>query len=101
MNEISNEDLQPADIPAPDADWNAIGVFALRFNGYETWGSFEKCAEIAEARSHETLTDLRTCLFFEQRRWRHYGDIPDEDAMTYIRQVLEKIRVKVMAGETR
>jgi hypothetical protein len=40
------------------------------------------------------MTELRTCLFYEQRRWRHFGEVPDEAAMSYIREVLEQIRVR-------
>jgi hypothetical protein len=38
---------------------------SLTFNGYNVWGSFETCAEIANAQRHDSLTNLRTCLFFE------------------------------------
>ena len=53
------------------------------------------CAEIANARRHNSLTDLRTCLFFEQRRWRHFGEDPEGEDMAYIREVVEKIRGRV------
>jgi hypothetical protein len=92
MTEISDADLRLIDIPSSDAEWGEIGAFALTFNGYEYWGSFEKCAEIANAKRHDSLTDLRTCLFFEQRRWRHYGFEPDDAAMQEIRLLLEQIR---------
>lgn len=85
------------DIPNPDASWREIAEFALTFNGYEVWGSFEKCAEIANAKRQDSLTDLRTCLFFEQRRWRHFGEDPDGEAMAYIRALVEKIRRRVSA----
>jgi hypothetical protein len=99
MPDIANLDLTLTSIPRPDADWETIGAFALMFDGYHAWGSFEKCAEIANAQRDGTLTELRTCLFFEQRRWRHFGDLPDEAAMAYICSMIEKIRVKVAAGE--
>ena len=92
--------LAPAQVPSPDADWSAIGAFALTFNGYQYWGSFGRCAEVAnrwsdawyrEQRLPPALIELRTCLFFEQRRWRHYGRIPDEEAMTYIRALVRAI----------
>jgi len=92
MREIINKDLTLSNIPNPDASWDEIGEFALTFAGYNVWGSFDRCAEIANARSHESLTDLRTCLFFEQRRWRHIGVNPDQKTMIYIREVVEKIR---------
>jgi hypothetical protein len=103
-NELSNADLRTSHLPPPDAGWHEIGRFALSFNGYEKWGSFGKCAEIgnqcAEAfrRSGavpDSLTELRTCLFFEQRRLRHYGFDPDEEAMVYIGALVEGIRERV------
>ncbi len=99
MREIANRDLRLADLPPAEADWGRIAKFALTFNGYTVLGSFEKCAEIANAQRHSSLTDLRTCLFFEQRRWRHFGEHPDDDAMAYIRRVLGQIRDRVAAGD--
>jgi hypothetical protein len=99
MREITNSELTLADIPGPKADWGTIGKFALTFDGYKAWEPSEKCAEIANARRHDSLKDLRTCLFYEQRRWRHFGDDPDEQAMAYIRDVVEKIRNRVAAGQ--
>jgi len=98
VREIGNKNLTMADIPSPDASWREIAEFALTFDGYEFWGSFEKCAEIANAKGQHSLTDLRTCLFFEQRRWRHFGEDPDREAMMYIRALVEKIRSWVSAG---
>jgi|ERR1700722_481239 len=91
--------LVVSDIPSPDADWSTISEFALTFNAYEALGSLEACAEIANARTAITLTDLRTCLFYEQRRWRHFGEKPDPSSMEYIRGILEKIRAKIGAGD--
>lgn len=99
MREIVNKDLTLSDIPSPDAGCGEFDEFALTFDGYSVWGSFGKCAEIANARRHESLTDLRTCLFFEQRRWRHFGEDPDEEAMMYLRGVIEKIRSRVIEGD--
>jgi len=108
FEEIANADLTEHDLPSPAAEWHQTGKFALTFNGYDHWGSFGKCAEIgnrwAETYAErqalpDSLTDLRTCLFFEQRRWRHYGWDPDEQAMCYIRALVEAIRGKVLAGE--
>jgi hypothetical protein len=91
---VPNRELLAEKLPPADADWDAIQRFALTFDGYKRWGSAERCGEIANARRHSTMTELRTCLFYEQRRWRHFGDVPDEAAMTYIREVLEQIRVR-------
>ncbi len=92
---IANDRLRADRMPPPDADWNAIQRFALTFDGYAHWGGHAPCAEVANSRRQGTLTELRTCLFFEQRRWRHYGYAPDEKAMAYIRGLLEQIRTRV------
>ena len=92
---IDNDDLSPTDIPDASADWDVIGEFALSFPGYDIHGSFERCADIANEQRHATLTDLRTCLFFEQRRWRHFGEEPDGEAMQYIKSLVQKIRERV------
>ena len=92
---MHGQKLALEEIPLPDADWDEIGAFALTFDGYEHHGSFDKCADIANGRQHDTLVDLRTCLFFEQRRWRHFGDGPTGDALEYIRELVRSIRNKV------
>ena len=99
VREIVNKNLTLSDIPSLDAGWDEFSEFALTFDGYNVWGSFDKCAEIANDRRHESLTDLRTCLFFEQRRWRHFGEHPDEEEMMYLRGVIEKIRSRVSKGD--
>jgi hypothetical protein len=95
MRSISNDRLRPDDVPSPDADWDAIQAFALTFDGYSASGSFEACAEIANRGEAATLTELRTCLFFEQRRWRHFGEEPDGDDLAGIRRLVELIRICV------
>lgn len=79
-NEIPNSELTSDAIPGPTGGWVEIGRFALTYDGHMRWGSFEKCAEIANARRDDTLDELRTCSFFEQRRWRHFGEGPDVKA---------------------
>jgi hypothetical protein len=96
---ITNDQLTVTIIPSPKSKWPAIQNFALTYDGYESWGSFEKCAEVANAGRCATLTELRTCLFFEQRRWRHFGESPDREAMKYIRGLVEGIHGKVQAQD--
>ena len=50
---------------------------------------------MANERRSKSLTDLRVCLFFEQRRWHHFGSHPDDEAMAYIRELLDRIRAHV------
>lgn len=99
MEKIENIRLTLEDVPPPNAGWQEIQEFALTFDGYQFWGSFEKCAEIANAHRNHSLVELRTCLFFEQRRWRHFGEEPDEKAMDYIMNLINEIRKKVAASD--
>lgn len=104
MEEIPNSALKDNMLPERSSNWPEISSFAHTFNGYEHWGSFEKCGNIANIILEEyktsgklpaKLTDLRTCLFFETRRWRHYGYEPDEEALRYVQALVEAIRVCV------
>ena len=83
-----------------DADWSEISQYAYSFQGQKYWGSFDKCSEIAMKYSKKyqesgTLPEspelLRTCLFFEQRSFRHMGWPPSENELTYIRDILRKL----------
>jgi hypothetical protein len=106
--DIPNEDLTLTDVPAPDAPfWPDIVPFALTYDGYVE-GGFDACARFGNAAKAayaasgelpQTLTDLRTCMFFEQRRWRHFEESPDSAWMKYIRALLEAIRRKVESNE--
>jgi len=108
FDQIANVDLKSQDIPEPNAKWYRICEFALTFDGYDRWGSFNRCAEIGNQSAQayaerqvlpDSLTDLRTCLFFEQRRWHHFGGAPEGEAIVYIRALLEAIRHKIRAKE--
>ena len=98
-DEIDNENLSLSDIPRPSDPFERVQQFGYTFNGFKKLGSFEACAVIANEQRHNTLTELRACLFFEQRRWHHYGDTPEEEARAYQRELVEKIRSKLEANE--
>ncbi len=99
MRRIPNSYLTLSDIPSPGADINSIGLFALTFDGQEHWGSVEECARVADPQRQSTLTDLRTWLYFERRRWRQLGEAPDEKSEDYWRSLVEEIRARVQAEE--
>lgn len=98
--ELANSELSPGDIPSFKEPWSRIEPFALTFDGYKYWGSIDKCAQIA-AKTPGTLTELRTCLFFEARRWKHLGKMPDPVSMRRIRALVYAIAQKVRAGDLR
>lgn len=91
MPEIASNDLRASDLPGEQAALQELISFAHTFNGYARWGSLERCAEIANGKDHSSLDSLRTCLFFEARRWRHYGMDPDAEAERYWRWLISKI----------
>ena len=67
-------------LPDP-SDRSAVFEFAMSFDGYQHYGSFEASADAAKARRRASLEDLRNELFFEARASRHRGD--DEFLKTY------------------
>ena len=99
MRLIPNSYLTLSDIPSPDADIDTIGLFALTFAGQENWGSVAECARVTDSQRQSTLTDLRTWLFFERRRWHQFQEAPDEEAERYWRSLVEKIRARVKADD--
>ena len=98
--DVANAQLSVADIPSFMESWSRIEPFALTFDGYQYWGSIDKCAEVA-AKTPATLTHLRTCLFFEARRWSHLKKQPDEKALKRIRALVFAIKEKVKNGDLR
>ena len=101
IQNVSNDELTPADIPSFKEAWPRIEPFALTFDGFRYWGSVEKCAEVARTKRPGSLTELRTCLFYEARRWKLAGKLPDAASIKYIRALVYAIREKVNSGDTR
>jgi len=99
MQQIPNDHLTVETVPTPDADWQSIGAFAKTFNGDFYAGSPARAAEIAASQRHSTLSELRTCLFYEWRRYRAVGIAPDDRAMGYVHELLDKIRRKLEKDE--
>ncbi len=94
---IWNGSLAPIHVPAPTAPWLDVARFALTFDGYQFWGSTHDCFAVAKLRSCETLSDFRTCLFFEQRRIRFDGREPTQSEWPYIRWLVDQIRFALEA----
>lgn len=112
--------LTPEIVPEPDAPWldpethlldhldapltDVVG-FALSFDGYAAMGENLRHAANHAAEQWrkdgvvpETLVKLRSYLFYEQRRWRHFQRTPTEADLTYMRALIEAIRVYVSSG---
>lgn len=96
--------LTPRDVPSQGAEWSTINRFARSIDGYERCGSFEACARIGNgvrdrfrrtAELPADLFELRIALFFEQRRFHHFGEEPKGGDMEYIRRLVAAIRREV------
>jgi hypothetical protein len=92
-----SEDFKIA-VPRPDADWLTIWRFALTYNGYDHHG--DRAGDMSNrARDRweqsgvlpRTLDSARTALFFEQRRYHHFGTDPDAKSERYIRELVGRI----------
>jgi hypothetical protein len=96
---IENEDLILDKIPTEDAEWWKILKFAQHtFNGFQVHGSVGKCGEVATKvieKKTESLTDLRTCLFFLVRQSRFTGEDSHESTE---RELVRRIRENVSRG---
>jgi hypothetical protein len=117
--EIANVELTEQDLPAPNADEEAMWKFARTFDGYRCIESkppipsehpVAKLGALANSARGDyfksgkvvlpkTLADLRACLFFEWRRLHHQGISADHEMMAYLHAILESIRQIVRAGE--
>jgi hypothetical protein len=108
-HEIPNEILGLEHLPKSDDDDQMVWIkFALTFDGYAEMGSQSSCAEFAnKAREdweksselpHE-LSQLRTALFYEQRRWRWSNEEPfTNEEWQYWRSLVDAIR-RILSGD--
>lgn len=67
---LDNNDMT---FPDPD-DSAAIFSYAMSFNAFERYGSFEATADIARKAPRSSLDEVRAELFFKARAARHRGD---------------------------
>ena len=95
MQIIPNSELNPEMIPLLMSSYADISEFAITFYGYD----LPNCAELANSRTAVTLSELRAVLFFEQRRFRHFGHNPEGNDLEYIRSIVCKIRERLESGE--
>jgi hypothetical protein len=106
---IPNEILGLEHLPKSDDDDQMVWIeFALAFDGYAEMGSQRSCADFAnEVREDweksgllpQNLSQLRTALFFEQRRWRWSNEEPfTNEEWQYWRSLVDAIR-RILSGD--
>ena len=96
-NAVANGRLHVELVPDRTAPWEAVEEFALTYDGYAYWSDVVELAGRALRRwtRDGTLPDgideLRACLFFEERRWHHFGEEPHGRAARYVGALLDAI----------
>ena len=97
---IASTELRLSDVPEGSAHWPQIEQFALTFDWRRGYQHYElEDQDLSKLGSSSSLEELRSRLFFEQRRWNEFGRKPDALAMQQIRRMLEIIRSKVILEE--
>jgi len=106
IDELHNTDIRLEQIPSATSDFSKIWEFALTFDGYsriKDIGVFANKTAFEFAVDQSTaeklsLTELRSCLFYEQRRYRHSLPMEDEPEgleREYISSLLTEITKRV------
>jgi len=96
MNKVSSLDYGKIEMPQRGDSWQKIKKFAMEVNGYELKGSFAGAADLANRSKLDelSLSDLHMVLFFEYRRFNHFGYEPDQDAMEHIYDIVDIMNQK-------
>ena len=90
----------------PDADVTdlfSLWYYALTVNGYRYAPAHlgVDCGDLANQRLDVyrqtgkwagTFPELRCCLFFEQRRWRHFGEDPEGKELTALQDLYRALQ---------
>ena len=101
--QIPHHALREEHLPRPGAQWKGIVPFASTFNAYEHFKGFKPAAIAANQKAQDlsvcSFTDLRAALFFEYRRYNHFGYDPDAAAMVHLHSLVEEIRRRIQNGE--
>ncbi len=92
---IPSASLKLSDVPDEHAEWREISLFALSFDPAESDPYAIKDQSFDLITADTDLVALRSRLFFEQRRWNHYGRHPDTAALENIRRLVRLIRSKL------
>jgi hypothetical protein len=93
-------------IPERGDSWDSVASFALTYDGYAYWDDVTELATRAiRAWTRQrvlptTIDEVRGCLFYEQRRWHHFGEEPTGRGALYLWALLDSLRQLVVARTT-
>jgi len=102
-NAVANGALRPTAVPTETDGWDRLDEFALTYDGYAYWDNLPELAQRAlstwtrDGSLPPTLDERRACLFYEQRRWHHFGDVPAGRSLAYMWALAAAIRAELGA----
>jgi hypothetical protein len=97
-NARANGTLHRHDVPVEADGWDRLEEFALTYDGYAYWEGLPEVAQThlsawtRDGSLPATLDQQRACLFYEQRRWHHFGDVPSGRSLDYLWSIAAAIR---------
>ncbi len=100
---VPNAQLKVHGIPEHGDSWDAVSSFSLSYDGYAYWDDVSELATRSIrvwTRDHAlpaTIDEVRACLFYEQRRWHHFGEDPNGRGAHYVWALLDTLRSLVAA----
>jgi hypothetical protein len=89
-------DYSKLSLPVRGDSWDKIKKFAMLLNAYDLKGSFKQVAEIANNKEIEQMDiqDVHIALFFEYRRYNHFGYDPSKSEMERIYGLVDQLNFK-------
>jgi len=94
---VPNAGLGVSDVPRRGETWDTVSDFALSYDGYGYWDDLPALASrvlqqwTRRRALPSTLDELRGCLFYEQRRWHHFGEEPSGRSAEYMWALVDAI----------
>jgi hypothetical protein len=94
---VTNAALGVSDVPRRGEAWETVSDFALSYDGYGYWDDLpELASRVLQTWTRRralpsTLDELRGCLFYEQRRWHHFGEEPTGRSAEYMWALVDAI----------
>ncbi|MUZ83936.1 hypothetical protein GOZ93_17030 [Agrobacterium vitis] len=85
---IKSSDLKKNDIPITCKDWHRFSLFALSFDTTELNPMIIDEDELTSLGDKLSVEQIRAFLYLQQRRWNHFGRLPDEDVIDEINKLL-------------
>jgi hypothetical protein len=100
---VPNGQLRVHGIPDRGDPWDAVSSFSLSYDGYAYWDDVSELATrwvrgwTRDRTLPTSIDEVRACLFYEQRRWHHFGEEPNGRGAQYVWALLDTVRSLVAA----